>query len=139
AGTWQVLQSLLVSTVLMILFSAGLLLYSNTLVKNVEKLETSGLLGAALEMQSVRLIVRPLLERQQRYAMATGDDQLASNALLMRLVLGSGPLTEQELQLLENAVKNCGPADLEHLIALVRPAGGDLVARLAAVFDSDAN
>ncbi|MFM7835637.1 MAG: hypothetical protein ACKPJD_27895, partial [Planctomycetaceae bacterium] len=88
-------------------------------MKNVEKLETSGLLVAAQEMQSVRLIVRPLLERQQREAMATGDDQLASNALLMRLVLGSGPLTEQELQLLGNAVKNCGPADLEHLIALL--------------------
>ncbi|MGV2334843.1 MAG UNVERIFIED_CONTAM: hypothetical protein LVR18_12230 [Planctomycetaceae bacterium] len=133
AGVWHLVQSAITITVLLL---AGVLLYSNTLVENVEQLEASGLLGAVQDMQPVRLIVRPLLEWEQRTAMANDNAELATKTLLTRLPLGAFSPSEGDLNLLHDAISAAKPADLVHLTSLLQPVNRDLVPRLQALLDN---
>ncbi len=136
AGVWHLVQSAIASTVLMILLFSGLLLYSNTLAENVDQLEVSGLRDAVQDMQPVRLIVRPLLERKQRTAMANDNAELATKTLLTRLSLGTVSLSEGDLNLLQDAVTAAKPADLVHLTSLLQHVNSDLLPRLQALLDN---
>jgi serine/threonine protein kinase len=136
AGAWHLVQSAIASTVLMILLFAGLLLYSNTLVENIEQLEVAGLVDAARDMQPVRFIVGPLLERKQQTAVANDNAELATKTLLTRLPLGAVSLSEGDLQLLQDAVNAAKPADLVHLTSLLQPVNRDLVPRLQALLEN---